>query len=60
MGLKINKASSLSCLESNNEEQRELQSDTTGLLSEILKELKIMNLHLSILTENNITEREVE
>jgi len=34
--------------------------NTESLLSSILKELKIMNLHLSILTDNTIKKTEVE
>lgn len=34
--------------------------NSEGLLTDILKQLKIMNLHLSIITDNSITEQEVE
>ena len=34
--------------------------ETHELLSEVLKQLKIMNLHLSILTDNQINKTEVE
>ncbi len=36
------------------------QPEQTGLLQEILKQLKITNLHLSILTDNQINNTEVE
>ena len=34
--------------------------DISGNLNDILKQLKIMNLHLSILTDNDIKQTEVE
>ena len=34
--------------------------DTQGLLNQILKELKIMNLHLSLITDNTIKNQDVE
>jgi len=65
MGVKLNKIDkdyedNLDGLEDKGEEQRELQDDMTMLLHNIIKELKIMNLHLSFLTDNNITKQEVE
>ncbi len=72
MGLKLNKTSkdytddledlddSLSGIEDVGEESKALQDDTTMLLYGIIKELKIMNLHLSILTDNTIEKTEVE
>lgn len=43
-------ASKLSVIDVNSEQ----------ILQDILKELKIMNFHLAILTDNNITKQEVE
>ena len=60
MGLKINKPNNFGSLEDKVEEQRELQDDTTMLLHSIIKELKIMNMHLMILTDTHITKKEVE
>jgi len=34
--------------------------DAQGMLNNILKELKIMNIHLAIITDNYITKQEVE
>ncbi len=34
--------------------------NASGLLGGILKELKIMNLHLSLMTDNDIKKTEVE
>jgi len=42
------------------EELDYVQMDQAQLLGDILKQLKIMNLHLSILTDNTIKKTEVE
>lgn len=65
MGLKINKTSqdyenNFDGLEGKSEEQREIQDDSLMLLNKIVKELKIMNFHLSILTDTTIKRTEVE
>ena len=42
------------------DKQQVIDMNTEGTLNEILKELKIMNLHLEIVTDNHITSQEVE
>jgi len=34
--------------------------ETTSLLTRLLTEMKIMNLHLAMMTDNNITAEDVE
>jgi len=46
--------------EGGQKESRVSDDNTQELLSEILKQLKIMNLHLSILTDNTINKTEIE
>jgi len=41
-------------------EARVMDETTAGLLSNILKEIKIMNLHLSMMTDNEITKAEID
>jgi hypothetical protein len=70
MGIKVSPTSSVEGIEDGNEiledqyniqqDQQELQDDSTMLLHQIIKELKIMNFHLSLLTDNTITKQEVE
>jgi len=40
--------------------KEEEQLNTQDLLGDIIKELKIMNLHLALMTDENITKQEVE
>ena len=47
-------------IDGNKKSQNVIDETGVGLLSSILKELKIMNLHLSILTDNTINKTEVE
>jgi len=49
-----------SIIEGNSREQRVNDDDAIGLLNSILKELKIMNIHLSMMTDNEITKAEID
>ena len=65
MGLKLNKidtdyTDNLDDLGDKSDDQKALQDDTTMLLYSIIQELKIMNLHLAILTDTMIEKTEVE
>jgi len=46
--------------EGTTQEQRVQDDDVAGLLNGILKELKIMNIHLSMMTDNEITRSDID
>lgn len=51
---------SLTARGTTNREQMVWDEESIGLLGQILKELKIMNLHLSLITDETIDKTEVE
>jgi len=53
------KSRSESIIEGSSVEQRVNDDDAIGLLNQILKELKIMNIHLSLMTDEEIDKTEI-
>jgi len=46
--------------EGQTKEARVMDETVTGLLTNVLKELRIMNIHLSMMTDNEITRAELD